>query len=446
MSVDRQLEWSEAELLATHAVAEPVVVGGRRCHGGFDGAGNYVSPRTVGRTPAIRAWQANHRVVFGTEIAVAPLDEWPHPYPNLAQAQLLLRHGVTAPIATILTRIGTVEGFGGLIRTVGCGDVRPHLAEPIDGTALAHLETGLFEAHARDETGFGDELGHKEMWFAARDIAFDRAFSADETSEMMLRMGVPAGPPGREPQASGGGAAGTRSELEPLFPEVDQRFESMLRFMVALMFIEVSAFHVFVWAEQLLDDHDLCAGDGTAADLVRYIRRDETPHVEYLRTAVTEVRDRAVRTGNGGELSGATFVDRIWRRARADSLGPRRTQSIELTNREVERALAGVRGGGDILAEFHALADDVAARPEGREPQASGGGASPEGREPQASGGGASPEGREPQASGGGASPEGREPQASGGAASPEGREPQASGGGASPEGREPQASGGAVR
>src|SRR5205085_4910855 len=138
-----------------------------------------------------------------------------------------------------------------------------------------------------------------EMWFAARDIAFDRPFRADETAEMMRRMGVPSSPSGREPQASGGGPA-----LEPLFPDVDQRFESMLRFMVGLMFIEVSAFHVFVWAERLLDDPTLCAGDGAAGDLVRFIRGDETPHVEYLRTAITEVRDRTVRTDDGKEIAG----------------------------------------------------------------------------------------------------------------------------------------------
>ncbi|HEY3833922.1 MAG TPA: hypothetical protein VGO03_16625, partial [Acidimicrobiia bacterium] len=139
-----QVEWNEAELLATEPVAGAVVVNGRRCHGGFDSAGNYVSPRTAGRNPAIKAWQAHHRAEFGTEIAEAPLDQWPASYPNLAQSQLLLRHGVTTPIAVILTRIGTVEGFGGFIRTVHCGDVQSHIAEPIAGTALAHLERGLF--------------------------------------------------------------------------------------------------------------------------------------------------------------------------------------------------------------------------------------------------------------------------------------------------------------
>src|SRR5207244_3907270 len=117
----------------TDPVAEAVVVGGRRCHGGFDAAGRYVSPRTAGRNPAIAAWQAHHCATFGAGIAEAPVDEWPGPYPNLAQAQLLLRHGAITPIATILTRIGTVEGFGGLIRAVGCGNVQRHLGEPIKG-------------------------------------------------------------------------------------------------------------------------------------------------------------------------------------------------------------------------------------------------------------------------------------------------------------------------
>ncbi len=342
--VNLQLEWNETELLATEAIAEPVLVGGRRCHGGLRADGTYVSPRTAGRNPAIVAWQQHHRREFGTEIAEAPLEQWPASYPNLAQSKLLLRHGVVEPIAVILTRIGTVEGFGGFIRTVGC-EVQPNIVEPITGTALAHLERGLFEAHARDETGFGDELGHKDMWFAARDVAFDRSYSSDETTEMMTRVGVIAPGSGATPPVN-----------PPNFPNVDQRFEGMIRFMIALMFIEVSAFHSFRWAEALLDDRELCAGDGAAADLVRFIRADETPHVEYLRTAITEVRDRTVRTTDGGTVPGHEFIGRIWERAMSDSLGPRRQLFLDSTNREVARSLDGVRGGDDILEEFHALA------------------------------------------------------------------------------------------
>ena len=62
--------------------------------------------------------------------------------------------------------------------------------------------------------------------------------------------------------------------------------------MIRVLLIEIQAFHTFAWAEEWLADPDLVAGDGQAAELVAYIRADETPHVEYLKTALTEMRDR----------------------------------------------------------------------------------------------------------------------------------------------------------
>src|SRR5690349_21354679 len=111
------LTWTFDELLATDPVIEPLRAGGRRCHRGYDAAGRYVSPRTRFRTPGIRAWQEAHVAAGGT-LVEAPIDEWPESYPNVAQTRLLLERGVTEPVVTLLTRIGTVEGFGGLIREV----------------------------------------------------------------------------------------------------------------------------------------------------------------------------------------------------------------------------------------------------------------------------------------------------------------------------------------
>ena len=79
-----QLRWSEDELLASDDVAEPLVAGGVRCHGGFAGDGVYVSPRTKHRVPATKAWQQSHRELFGTEILDAPLELWPEVFPNVA--------------------------------------------------------------------------------------------------------------------------------------------------------------------------------------------------------------------------------------------------------------------------------------------------------------------------------------------------------------------------
>src|SRR5437762_11768279 len=63
-----QLDWTEEELLTTHPVAEPLVCGGVRCHGGFDDDGAYVSPRTQNRWPAITAWEENRAKEFGTPV------------------------------------------------------------------------------------------------------------------------------------------------------------------------------------------------------------------------------------------------------------------------------------------------------------------------------------------------------------------------------------------
>jgi hypothetical protein len=345
-----QLEWSETELLETHPVAEPLVAAGRRCHGGLDEGGTYHSPRTRFRLPAIDAWQRNHREQFGRTLVHAPLDTWPEAYPNVAQAKFLLREGVNGPVVTALTRVGTVEGFGALIRHSAIGDMQPFFDESIAGTATAHLARGLFEAHARDEAGYGDEAGHKEMWFAARDIAFDRPVTEDETERMMERMGI-AGPGNRGvPDAE---VVRRRLEAMRRFPDLDFMLEMLVQRMISLLLIEVSAFHTFAWAEAVLSDGELVGGESEAAQLVSYIRQDETPHVEYLRTALTEMRDRTFVGESKRRIAGADVIGTLWEMLLADSLGPRREQLLRTTLDEVEFSLADHPRRDDILEEFH---------------------------------------------------------------------------------------------
>ena len=98
-----QVEWSDAELLATDDVAEPLVADGVCCHGGYRSDGRYVSPRTRFRVPAIEAWQQSHVEQFGTEILDAPIDLWPEVFPSIAQTKYLLREGVTGPTIAHMT-------------------------------------------------------------------------------------------------------------------------------------------------------------------------------------------------------------------------------------------------------------------------------------------------------------------------------------------------------
>jgi len=357
-----QLTWSEDELLATDETEEPLVAGGVRCHGGFRSDGSYVSPRTKYRVPAIRAWQAAHREAFGTDVLEAPLELWPEPFPNVAQTKYLLREGVRGPTVTTLTRIGTVEGFGSMIRAVHPGELQRFFDESIEGTALAHLDRGLFEAHARDEAGWGGEAGHNRMWFAARDIAFEEPLTEDETETMLVRIGIR--PPDGQPLTPD--AMRAAAEALRRFPNLDLQLEMMIRRMISLLFIEVSAFHMFRWAETVLSDGDLVAGEGEAARIVSCIRADETPHVDYLRTALTEMRDRTFVGESGRRIAGSEVIGRLWDELLAQSLGPNRANADRTTIAEIEHALAGNRRRDEIMEQFLALGrPTVAAEPEG---------------------------------------------------------------------------------
>ncbi|MFP6623026.1 MAG: hypothetical protein VCC20_06080, partial [Myxococcota bacterium] len=82
--------YTTEEILSSQAYEEPLIANGVRCHGGFDGDGQYRSPRTLHRAPAIHAWQGQllrdgHDLI---EISSALM---PPQYPNAEQAKLLLR-------------------------------------------------------------------------------------------------------------------------------------------------------------------------------------------------------------------------------------------------------------------------------------------------------------------------------------------------------------------
>ena len=344
------LEYSWDELLADPPYAEPLRAGGVQCHGGFLPDGTYASPRTKGRVPAIRAWQDQHRRQFATDILDAPLDAWPGNYPNLAQARLLIQEGVREPIVALLTRVGTVEGFGAMIRHLAPADMQAYFADDIRGTATAHLGTGLVEAHAHDEAGWDDQAGHNTMWFAVRDIAFECPVTIDQTEQLLARMGLSGR--GGDP-----GARAARFQSERLFDDLDPAIEMLVATMCRVLFIEIKAFHVFAWAESLLSDTELVAGEGEAARLVSYIRQDETPHVDYLRTSLTEMRDRAFLGLSGRRHPGQQVIGALWEKGLAESMGPAEQQARATMTAEVERALAGYPRRGDLLEQFHALGD-----------------------------------------------------------------------------------------
>jgi hypothetical protein len=148
-----------------------------------------------------------------------------------------------------------------------------------------------------------------------------------------------------------------RANAEALrrFPDLDVRFEMMLRRMINLLFIEISAFHTFAWAEEVLADGGLVAGSGAPAELVRCIRADERSHVDYLRTALTEVRDRTLVGESGRRIAGSEVVGTLWELILGLALGQNREEFVRNATAEVEHALVSNSRRAEILEGFHAL-------------------------------------------------------------------------------------------
>lgn len=331
-----RLEYTAAELLSDTAYVEPLVANGVRCHGGFDAEGAYRSPRTLHRNPAVSAWQARLRR-DGQRLIEIPDTLIPPQFPSIEQAKLLLRSGVRDPVVRSLTIIAIVEGFGAVIRDVRVPEIETLFVEPIDGTALAHLGSGLFEAHARDEAGYKDQGGHKQMWEAARDLALDNPTIPPDVFMRLM------------------GERGRARAVDPLFPQLDPKLYRMLSTMAQVLVIEIFARGTFDWGEAVLSDPELSAKPREAGDMVRFIRADESPHVEYLRTALSETRARTLRTQDGGTLSGRAVVDGLLHRILKRITRSRPQEQRDEARGSLVESLKSAGASEALLAQFDAL-------------------------------------------------------------------------------------------
>jgi hypothetical protein len=355
MPNESRLDFTREELLSDVPVRDRLIVKGVKCHGGFDTDGRYRSPRTLWRNPAIEAWQRQHLASSPLPLVAIPDDAVPPHSPSVAQAKLLLREGVREPVVRILTEIAIVEGFGAMIRELPVPPLGSFIAETTTGTALAHLAGGLFEAHARDEAGWEKEGGHRQMWEASRDAALSN--------------------PAISPEIYAGIMARRTGEPPAMFPELGAPVERLIRFMVNVLAIEVFARSTFAWAEEVLSDETVSDAPREAADLVRFIRADEAPHVEYLRTALSEISARTLLTTEGKKIAGQKVVDALMDRALSMMIR-QRLNDRPAAMRELVRRTANVRDLEALIAQFDALATPwtaperyTGAKPAGAAPQ-----------------------------------------------------------------------------
>jgi hypothetical protein len=336
-----QLVYSKQEILSDPPFARLNTFGSKRLHGGFDAAGTYLSPRTLGRWPAIHAWQESLTAKGGELIdASTRLLHAPH-FPNLDQMKLLLRHGVTLPLWNSLTTTGIIEGRGRMLAGITAPDFQALVEEDICETATAHLNKGLFVAHGLDEGGDGvsDVGAHDQMWYVVRDLALTENLHPIPT--IPERGGRP-GADGRE------------------MPQIPAMHEMLIKQLMNVLMIEIRAERGFEFNKALMSDPEAFPTRREearqAAIIVGQIQQDEAPHVAYLQLFISELRSFHFKTSSGS-VEGKTFIDPVWAKIVGwNSDNVPRTQR-EATRAMVEGLLKARPDGAALLREFDALAD-----------------------------------------------------------------------------------------
>lgn len=340
-----KLTYSREEIMAEDAYARPQIEAGYRLHGGFDAKGQYISPRTKNRWPAVRAWQSQlaSRGFPLIDASVRLLKR--AAYPNAQQQKLLLNAGLGETLWNSLTVTGVIEARGRALCDAQAPDFQQIIEEDISATTIGHLNKGLLFAHGLDEGGHKEagEGGHDDMWFAVRDALFGK--DAYPLPEVPASIGRP--------------------ELGRLMPQVEKVYEDWILLLMNVLMIEVRAEAFFSFCVDIMRSPEVFtdrrAAANHAAELVERIRTDEAIHVAYLQSFVSELRSYTIKTVDGKRIKGAEMIDPIWE-------GMIHWHSItqadfgRAQSREAIEARIGKRADAAVLiAKFDALEQKAAA-------------------------------------------------------------------------------------
>lgn len=336
------LRFSRQDLLASHPYAREQEEAGYRLHGGFDQAGDYISPRTLHRWPAVRAW-AEALKARGGDLIDASTRLLAHPnYPNPAQQTLLIQSGFGQTLWNSLTVTGVIEKRGQALCDMIAPDFQKIIVEDIADTATGHLNAGLLNAHGMDEGGdpAHPEFGaHDAMWFATRDMVFGKdAYPLPEVPASISRP--------------------VEAREMPLLPP---EYEQLIKLLMDVLMIEVRAESFFSLCCTVLRDPaafpDRRAEAELGARLVERIRTDEAIHVGYLQVVVSELRQFTFRTTRGDLVKGSEILDPVWSRMVEWHGGAERVIARDRTRAEIEQEVLAARGeaGRELLARLDAL-------------------------------------------------------------------------------------------
>lgn len=335
-----KLIYTPAELAAEHDYATRHTMVGYRLHGGFDAQGQYISPRTKHRWPAVHAWQTRLQEEGWALIDVSTRLLSKPTYPSHLQQKLLLKEGVGQTFWDALTITGLVEARGNFLVEMEVPHLQDIIVENIEDRACGHLNKGLLVNHGLDEAGDPKNGigGHDTMWFAVRDKVF----------------GKDAYPIPPEP-----GAIGRPDSEQRYLPMIPEPHEKLLLLLMNILMIEVRAEKAFDFYVDVLRDPELFTENQEAAEeaavLVDRIRQDEAIHVGYLQTVISEVRRLTIRTLTAQEIPGDQIIDPVWE-------GMVQYQAEVIPKLERERLAATLKhfilsqnNGSQIFAEFSKL-------------------------------------------------------------------------------------------
>ncbi len=340
-----KLSYSTAEILAEHPYAKAHAEAGYRLHGGFDAKGKYLSPRTLNRAPAIKAWAEQVKAGGGELVDSSQALMVRGNYPTIAQQKFLLDLGLGHTLWDSLTVTGMIEARGLRLTQATAPDFQAIVAEDISNMAVGHLNKGLLMAHGLDEGGNAakGEGGHDAMWFAVRDMLFGK--NAYPLPEIPASIGRP--------------------EMGRLMPQIPKDYEEWILLLMNVLMIEVRAENFFSFCTRIMRDpdnfRDRREAAMHAADLVDRIRQDEAPHVGYLTDVISELRSLTIKTVDGKRVSGAQIIDPVWRGMVQWHAVTNMDFDRKVTHDEIAAMLMKRANGAELLRRFDQLEQKQAA-------------------------------------------------------------------------------------
>ena len=333
-----KLTYTREEIEEEPAYATPHIECGVKLHGGFSQDGTYISPRTRNRWQAINNWQQQLKD-RGVELVEATTNLLTEPnFPNIAQQVWLHKNGIDKGFWNSLTITGLIEARGKALADLTAPDFQKIIVEDISETSLAHMNKGLLRAHGWDEGGDDtDTGGHDVMWFVVRDLVFGKD-----------KYPIP------EPPGSIGREKETR-EME----QIPAEHEGLISFLMNLLMIEVRAERAFDFYEKVLGNEEVFTDrrkEAThAAELVTRIRQDESVHVAWLLSAISEFRSFTIKTVAGDEVNGAEILDPVWQQMVHWHAVEMHEVNRPINAELIKKTILANKNGESIFKQFEAL-------------------------------------------------------------------------------------------